>query len=61
MAQAVSRRSLSAEAWVRSRVNPCVICGGESDTGTSFSPGSSVFDRQYIIPSSLSKLISSGG
>jgi hypothetical protein len=38
MAQAVSRRPLTAEAWVRSQVSPCEICGGQSDTGTGFSP-----------------------
>jgi hypothetical protein len=37
MAQAVSRRLLTAEARVRSRVSPCGICGGQSGTGTGFS------------------------
>jgi hypothetical protein len=38
MAQAVSRRPLTAEAWVRSRVGPCGICGGQSgiETGLYF-------------------------
>jgi hypothetical protein len=30
MAQAVNRRPLTAESWVRARVNSCGICGGES-------------------------------
>jgi hypothetical protein len=38
MAQAVSRRSLTAEARVRSRVSQFGICGGQSGTGTGFSP-----------------------
>jgi hypothetical protein len=42
MAQVVSRRPLTAEARVRSRVNSCGICGGQSGTGTGFSPSSSV-------------------
>jgi hypothetical protein len=54
MAQ-VSRRPLTAEAWVRARFNPCGICGRQSGTGTGFSPSSSVSPCQYIIPPSLSK------
>jgi hypothetical protein len=46
MAQAVSRRPLTAEARVRSRVSPCVICGGQSGTGKGFSPTASVFPCQ---------------
>jgi hypothetical protein len=38
MAQAVSRRPLTAEARVRSRVSQCGVCGGQSGTGTGFSP-----------------------
>jgi hypothetical protein len=60
MAQVVSRRSLTAEARVHARVNSCGICGGQRGTGTGFSPSSSVLPCQYIIPPSLSKLISSG-
>jgi hypothetical protein len=40
MAQAVSRRPLTAEDRVRARVNPCGICGGQSDTGTGIFPKS---------------------
>jgi hypothetical protein len=47
MAQVVSSRPLTAEARVRARVNPCGICGGQSVTGTGFSPSSSVFPCQY--------------
>jgi hypothetical protein len=43
MAQVVSRRPLTAETRVRARVNPCGICGGQSGTGTGFSPSSWVF------------------
>jgi hypothetical protein len=47
MVQVVSRRPLTAEARVRALVNPCGICGGQSGTGTGFSPSSSVFHCQY--------------
>jgi hypothetical protein len=60
MAQVVSRRPLTAEARIRFRVNPRGICGGQSGTRTGFYPSSSVFPCQYIIPPSLSKLISYG-
>jgi hypothetical protein len=47
MAQAVSRRPLTAEARVRSRVSPCGIYGGQSDTGTGFSPSISGSPYQF--------------
>jgi hypothetical protein len=47
MAQAVSRRPLTAEARFRSRLCPYGICGGQSGTGTGFSPSTSVFPCNF--------------
>jgi hypothetical protein len=47
MAQAVSRRPLTAEARVRAQVSARGIYSGQSGTGTGFSPSSSVFPCQY--------------
>jgi hypothetical protein len=47
MAESVSRRPLTADAWVLARASPCGICVGKSDTGIGFSPISSVFPCEY--------------
>ena len=47
MAKVVSRRPLTAEARVQSRVVPCGICGGQSGTGTDFSASTPVFSCQF--------------
>jgi hypothetical protein len=47
MAQVVSRRPLTAEARVRSRLSPCGICGGQSGNRTGFSPNTLVFPSQF--------------
>jgi hypothetical protein len=49
MAQAVSRRPLTAEARVRARVNPCGICGGQSGTGQVLSEYFG-FPCKFILP-----------
>ena len=43
----VSRRLLTAEARVQSQTSQCGICGGQSGSGTGFSPSTSDFSCQY--------------
>jgi hypothetical protein len=38
----------TAEARVQSRVSPCEICGGQSGTGTGFSPSCRFFPVSFI-------------
>ena len=38
MIQTVSLRPFTTEAWIRSQVSTCDICGGQRGTGTVFSP-----------------------
>jgi hypothetical protein len=49
VAQAVSRRCLTAEARVRSEVGTCEICGVQSGTGTGF-----FFSEYFRFPLSVS-------
>jgi hypothetical protein len=49
MAQAVSRRSPTAEARVRSRVSQCGICGGQRGAETGF-----FFPEYFSFPLSIS-------
>jgi hypothetical protein len=56
MAQAVSRRPLTAEAQVRALVSTCGICGGQSGTGTDFYSSFSAFSC-HCLPPWLSTLV----
>jgi len=47
MAQAVSRRPLTAEARVLSQVSPCEICGARSGSETGISPSTSICLASY--------------
>jgi hypothetical protein len=47
MAQALSLRPPTAVTWVRPRICPCGIYGGQISTGTGFSPSTSVFPCQF--------------
>ena len=46
MAQAVSRRPFTEEGQVRFQVSSREVCGGQSGTGTRFSPSNSIFPCQ---------------
>jgi hypothetical protein len=61
IAQAVSRRLLSAEASVHASVSPCGICGGLSGTGAGSFWSPSVFPCRHHSTSTSYSLISSEG
>ena len=52
--QAVSRRPAAADAWIRFRISPCEIYGGQSGTGTGYSP---IFRVSFV--STISPLLHS--
>jgi hypothetical protein len=53
IAQAVSRRPVTTKARIRPRISPCGISGGQSGTGSGFSPNYSVFPCQYYFTVAL--------
>jgi hypothetical protein len=61
MAQAVSRRLLTAKAIVLARVTPSAICDGQSDTETRFPSSSSGLPVKQHSTVSLHTHISSPG
>jgi hypothetical protein len=48
ISEAIRHLPLTAESRVRSRIGPCDICGGQSGTGTVFSPSSSAVPFNFI-------------
>jgi hypothetical protein len=61
MAQAVSRRPLTAEDRIHSLVSTCGICGGQGGTGAGFSPSSWDLLCHYHSTVALQTHISPGG
>jgi len=50
MAEAVSRRPLTVEAWVWTQASTYGICVGQSSTVTGFSPNNAVLPCHYYKP-----------
>jgi hypothetical protein len=58
---AIGHRPLTSEVWTLSLVSPCVICGGQSVTGTGFSLSPLVVPCQYHSTVAVHTRVSSGG
>jgi hypothetical protein len=61
MAQAVTRRPVTAETPVRAQVSQYGLCGGQGSNRTGLSPSSAVFYCQHHSTVALNSHISSGG
>ena len=56
--QAVCRRSVIAETWIRPYATPCEICGGQSGTATRFQARSQDCEKRLLASSHLSACLS---
>jgi hypothetical protein len=61
ISQAISRRPVTTEAWVRAQVSTRGICGEQIGTGTGFSPSCLVFPCQYNSSLAVHTHMSPGG
>ena len=53
MAEAISRRLLTAQGRVQTQASPCGTWVGQSDYGTGFSPNAFSFSPVTIVPTVL--------